>query len=90
MKIENKLVKLGFNPRYKGFEYLIDCINYIKESRNYNAKLIDDIYCFVIKKYDITISSIERCIRTLREKCTNKKYRDMVNSEMIKLLAVTI
>ena len=90
MKVENKLIKLGFNPRYKGFIMLVECIEYLKRTKNYSAKMLAEIYVYVSGKNNISIPCVERRIRTLRENCTNGKYKNMVNSEMIKILAVTI
>lgn len=90
MKLENKLIKLGFNPAYKGFDVLVDCINYISSEKKYSINLFNDIFEHVSKKNNLTKSCIERRIRTLRENCKDKKYREMKNGEMIKFLSITI
>lgn len=90
MKLENKLIKLGFNPAYKGFDILVDCISYINKEKKYSQSLYNDIFEYISKKDKLTKPCIERRIRTLRENCKDKKYREMKNGEMIKFLSITI
>ena len=57
--MEQKLLKLGFNLKSRGFEYWLEAIQLYKKK----SMKIMDLYGYLADKYDTDVMAIERCMR---------------------------
>ena len=66
MKIIDILLKNNITPDYKGFDYLINAINYTVDYKKTNRvypQMTRDVYPAVAKMFRVTPSKVERSIR---------------------------
>ncbi len=66
IKIKKILKKIGFNLTHTGTKYLIDAIKYLHINNIENVKL-NDIYCYLGKKYNKSQNTIKGNIRKSTE-----------------------
>ncbi len=71
-KIEEQLMALGYNFKYKGTKYLIDCILFVYEKNN--IELLDNLEQNVYKYIAIKNNSSITNIKTTITKSTNYTY----------------
>lgn len=64
-KINNMLIQLGFLPKYTGFKYIADGLNYIVVNKSNCKNYCKEIYDYLIKEYNINMGSIERNIKSV-------------------------
>ena len=73
MKIEDLLIKLGFNVSTKGFNYWIEAV------RIYNKfDKMEDVYTFIATNNRDTRNRVERAMRVTREQA-NRKIKEYFN-----------
>lgn len=61
-KIENTLLEIGVPVGMRGFIYIADAVEYMCDS-GIDVSTMKEVYPFISKKRDATVSSIERTIR---------------------------
>lgn len=71
-KIEEQLMTLGYNFKYKGTKYLIDCILFVYEKNN--IEILDNLEQNVYKYIAIKNNSSINNIKTTITKSTNYTY----------------
>ncbi len=96
----NKILdNLGFNPKHKGYKYILSCAyNIATMNPKCNLKLL---YNITAKQHDTTVSAVERCIRcAIRgtktaslpdakldvSRYSNKKFIMALNEQVVKYL----
>ena len=72
MKIEELLIKLGFNVSTKGFNYWIEAV------RIYKFDKMEDIYSYIATNNRDTRNRVERAMRVTREQA-NKNIKEYFN-----------
>lgn len=98
-KADKILDNLGFNPKHKGYKYILSCAyNIATVSPKCNLKLLYDL---TARQNNTTISAVERCIRcAIRcaktttveneqldiSKYSNKKFIALLNEQVVKYL----
>lgn len=88
--IKNMLLELGFNVNSIGIIYWVEAINYVL--RNPLWWDIMDIYDFIAQKYKISISQVERNLRTAIEPAKKhiqdkyKYYKPIKNCTFLNLI----
>ena len=88
--IKNMLLELGFNVNSIGIIYWVEAINYVL--RNPLWWDIMDIYDFIAQKYKISISQVERNLRTAIEPAKKniqdkyKYYKPVKNCTFLNLI----
>lgn len=91
IKISNKLINLGMNPKTNGFIYWIEIYSFYKNKKNKKI-YIEKIYLKLAKKYGKTRNAIERNVRYAKNSCILKikeEYRfddKITNKTFLKLL----
>ena len=60
----HKLITCCFSPKHKGFMYLTDAINILVKSKQMQSSLQTQIYPIIAKKYNVSVNSVERNIRS--------------------------
>lgn len=63
--ISRILLKLGFNPKYKGFKYLTEMIYRIISVDNVSKSYKKAIYPFIARLYNTSPESVERDVRNI-------------------------
>lgn len=85
--IEKEILYLGYNPAYKGFNYLIETIFILSNLEEYSAdNLSKDIYPIVAKKFNTSPSNIKYNIRN----ATEAMYYDCPESKLSNYLGFDI
>lgn len=70
INLRKLLIKIGISANVKGFHYILEAINILKEQKIHIN--ITEIYKMISKKYDNTPSAIERAIRHAIDKSYNE------------------
>ena len=78
--IRTVLKELCVAPNYIGYKYLIDAVELIISNQNENLCLTKSIYPLIAKKYNVSIGSVERSIRTV----VNNSWGKIPEAELIK------
>lgn len=86
-KLEYQLMDMGFEPCFRGFEYLKEAIILVRQDRQYLYNITKMLYPEISKKCKAGSSSrVERCIRHLKDKTKFKQYTNSVLIGKIELL----
>ena len=72
MKIEELLIKLGFNVSTKGFNYWVEAV------RIYKFDKMEDVYSLIATNNRDTRNRVERAMRVTREQA-NKNIKEYFN-----------
>lgn len=72
MKLEELLIKLGFNVSTKGFNYWLEAV------RMYKFDKMEDVYSFIATNNRDTRNRVERAMRVTREQA-NKNIKEYFN-----------
>ena len=72
MKIEDLLIKLGFNVSTKGFNYWVEAV------RIYRFDKMEDVYGLIATNNRDTRNRVERAMRVTREQA-NKNIKEYFN-----------
>ena len=73
------LVRFGISPKYKGFSYLIDCIEYGLRKNHKSIRYSSEIYPKIARIYKVSSSTIEKSIRVAINKACDK-FPDLYNN----------
>ena len=85
--IENELLYLGYNPKYKGFNYLIETIFILNNLDKYfSENLSKDIYPLVATKFNTSPDNVKDDIRN----ATEAMYYDCPESKLSEYLGFDI
>lgn len=78
-KLDKQLMELGFEPCYRGFNYLNVAIQIVRQDREYLYNVTRKLYPEVAKICNcINHTQVERCIRHLKDTTKFKKYTNRV------------
>ncbi len=75
------------SSRYKGYPLIIDAIEMYIENNGKSIQITKDIYPILATKYNMSLSSVERDIRTIIEICwhnDNKSIEEMLGYKINK------
>ena len=102
---EKEMIKMGFDTFYKGYYYLFIAVLYYLGMGYRKVSLRKEIYQRIAEEDDVTVESVESCIRNSIDKAWErnetafrraiKEYRGKrrtkpTNSEMIAIIASRI
>ena len=69
------LITMGVLPSKKGFNYLADCIYLF----SLGGKSLHEVYLDVSEKYDVSMSNLDRCMRTCLGSLSSTDTIDRIN-----------
>ena len=72
--IEKELRNLGFSKKYKGFEYMAEIVMKILNNNSFKKSFKKFVYPFISSLYNVSAGSVERDIRNLICKNSNKAF----------------
>ena len=78
-KLDKQLMELGFEPCYRGFNYLNVAIQIIRQDREYLYNITKKLYPEIAKACNCSNHiKVERCIRHLKNNSPFKQYTNSV------------
>lgn len=86
MEIQKLLLKKGFSPHLKGFDYLVKAVRLWNDDIRYSHNVTTLLYPSIAELYGTSASSVERAISHLIDS-TGIKH---TNSELIARIALEI
>lgn len=66
-QISKLLIRIGINPAYKGYSYLVHIIHLAVSDKDQPFLVIKILYAKTAKNFNVSPGSIQRSIRTLLE-----------------------
>lgn len=77
-KIESYLLKKGLKPHYKGFNYIVEAINFIITDKTLLKNITKRLYNMIAYIYDDNQRGVENaihnCIKSSNYKMSNKQF----------------
>ena len=84
MQVEKYLLGKGLKPHIKGFWYIVEAINLVRQDKIYLREVCSKLYPEIAEKYKDTASKVERAIRHSIFSAGTK----MTNAEFIALAEI--
>lgn len=79
-KVKELPLRLGIHRTYKGYHFLVACLELALENENNLLFITKYIFPAVARKYQTNVYCIERNIRTVIHTCWNSPCREVLQS----------
>lgn len=81
--VSDVLSHFGLSPKYKGYSYLMECIELGLMNCGKFIRYSSDIYPIVAKSHNVSTASVEKCVRDAIKK-TYMRFPELFNNEDFK------
>lgn len=76
--IHHLIHSLGIHATYRGYRYLVYAVALSMQNEDYLLFISKSLYPAIAQKYQVSVSSVERNIRTIITACWNYGNRDLL------------